>query len=398
MSPREASCPIEVLSRFAFSFLLYVAGETRPKKRKPVLTVGVRCLSVCESIYERTAARKKPSFPEWEKSLISKLLSVRFLRKYFPFFRFLLIERETVTSNTSPTRLRRFGSNPVQKRQPLNLAGITLVFEPGRRVHRGSIVPGHHVARLPAPLYGDIRSCDLGQQVANDQNTLVLDPFKAPLFQPRRVNGFAFAGNGTCRVVQPVGGRHAAHWMLKNNRHSVRRICRSLVFVEEWISRSIVADLLIVMGQRTDSFHLIKACLGFCIEAGVFLPLIGEQGFRPFGGYLTAMEDRSDRRVLPKGLIRIPDRTPGLRIVLYVGVGNERYALCERRLQISGLVFDITDAQDWRARHHSVPARGKARVLHHTKYDDKVINCAGDASAKSESRTATKPPLSVQRS
>ena len=186
--------------------------------------------------------------------------------------------------------------------------------------------------------------------------------------------------------------------MLKNNRHSVRRICRSLVFVEEWISRSLVADLLIVMGQRTDSFHLIKACLGFYIEAGVFLPLIGEQGFRPFGGCLTAMEDRSDRQVLPKGRIRIPDRTPGLRIVLYVGVGNERYALCEIRLQISGLVFDITDAQDRRARHHSVPARGKARVLHHTKYDDKDINCAGDASAKSESQTATKPPLSVQRS
>lgn len=110
------------------------------------------------------------------------------------------------------------------------------------------------------------------------------------------------------------------------------------------------------------------------------------------------MEDRSDRRVLPKGRIRIPDRTPGLRIVLYVGVGNERYTLCERRLQISGLVFDITDAQDWRARHHSVPARGKARVLHLTKYDDKVINCASDAAAKSEPRTATKPPLSVQRS
>ena len=128
-----------------------------------------------------------------------------FFAEIFPFFRFLLIERETVTSNTSPTRLRRFGSNPVQKRQPLNLAGITLFFEPGRRVHRGSIVPGHHVARLPAPLYGDIRSCDVGQQVANDQSTLVLDPFKAPLFQPRRVNGFAFAGNGTCRVVQPVG-------------------------------------------------------------------------------------------------------------------------------------------------------------------------------------------------
>ena len=38
------------------------------KNEKPVLTVGVQCLSVCESIYERTAARKKPSFPEWEKS------------------------------------------------------------------------------------------------------------------------------------------------------------------------------------------------------------------------------------------------------------------------------------------------------------------------------------------
>ena len=32
------------------------------------LTIGVRCLSVCESIYERTALRKKPSFPELEKS------------------------------------------------------------------------------------------------------------------------------------------------------------------------------------------------------------------------------------------------------------------------------------------------------------------------------------------
>ncbi len=158
-----------------------------PKKRKPVLTVGVRCLSVCESIYERTAARKKPSFPEWEKSFDFKALKrAFFLRKYIPFFRFRLIERETVTSKTSPTRLRRFGSNPVQKRQPLNLAGITLVFEPGRRVRRGSIVPGHHVARLPAPLHGEIRSCDVGQQVANDQNTLVLDPFKAPLVQPRR--------------------------------------------------------------------------------------------------------------------------------------------------------------------------------------------------------------------
>ena len=213
--------------------------------------------------------------PNRRRVSISKLLSVRFLRKYIPLFRFLLIERETVSSNTSPPRLRRFGSNPVQERQPLNLAGITLVFEPGRRVHHGSIVPSHHVARLPAPLYGDIRSCDVGQQVANDQNTLALDPFKAPLFQPCRVNGFAFASNGTCRVVQPLGGRHAAHWMLKNNRNSVRRICRSLVFVEEWISRSLVADLLMVMGQRTDSFHLIKACLGICIEAGVFLPLIG---------------------------------------------------------------------------------------------------------------------------
>ena len=191
---------------------------------------------------------KNPLSPNWRRVSISRLLSVRFFAEIFPFFRFLLIERETVTSKTSPTRLRRFGSNPVQKRQPLNLAGITLVFEPGRRVYRGSIVPGHHVARLPAPLYGDIRSCDLGQQVANDQNTLVLDPFKAPLFHPRRVNGFAFAGNGLCRVVQPVEGRHAAHWMLKNNRHSVRRICRSLLFVEEWISRSIEADLLIVMG------------------------------------------------------------------------------------------------------------------------------------------------------
>ena len=221
-------------------------------------------------------------------------------------------------------------------------------------------------------------------------------PSRPHLSSPAGVNGFAFADNGTCRVVQPVEGRHAAHWMLKNNRHSVRRICRSLLFVEEWISRSIEADLRIVMGQRTDSFHLIKACLGFCIEAGVYLPLIGEQGFRPFGGCLTAMEDRSDLRVLPKGRIRILDRTPGLRIVLCVDVGSERYALCERRLQISGLVFDITDAQDWRARHHSVPARYKARVLHLTKYDDKVINCAGDASAKSESRTATKSPLSVQ--
>ena len=71
--------------------------------------------------------------------------------------------------------------------------------------------------------------------------------------------------------------------------------------------------------------------------------------FPPLWGCLTAMEDRSDRRVLPKGRIRIPDQTPGLKIVLCVDVGSERYALCERRLQISGLVFDITDAQDWRA-------------------------------------------------
>ena len=100
-----------------------------------------------------------------------------------------------------PTRLRRFGSNPVQKRQPLNLAGITLVFEPGRRVRRGSIVPGHHVAWLPAPLHGEIRSCDVGQQVANDQNTLVLDPFKAPLVQPRRG-----------QRVRLCGQRHVSSW------------------------------------------------------------------------------------------------------------------------------------------------------------------------------------------
>ena len=129
---------------------------------------------------------KNPLSPNWRRVSISRLLSVRFfLRKYIPFFRVLLIERETVTSKASPTRLRRYGSNPVQKRQPLNLAGITLVFEAGRRVRRGSIVPGHQFARLPAPLHGEIRSFDVRQQVANDQNTLVLDPFKAPLVQPR---------------------------------------------------------------------------------------------------------------------------------------------------------------------------------------------------------------------
>ena len=92
--------------------------------------------------------------------------------------------------------------------------------------------------------------------------------------------------------------------------------------------------------------------------------------FPPLWGCLTAMEDRSDLQyLLPKGQIRIPDRTPGLKELCCVSMlKGERYALCERRLQISGLVFDITDAQDWRARHHSVPARGKARVLHHTKY------------------------------
>ena len=131
--------------------------------------------------------------------------------------------------------------------------------------------------------------------------------------------------------------------MLKNNRHSVRRICRSLVFVEEWISRSLVADLLIVMGQRTDSFHLIKACLGFCIEAGVCLPLIGEQGFRPFGGCLTAWKTEPICEFCQKveSVFQTGRRVSGLCCVSMLEVSGTPFAKDAFRLAASSLILPM---------------------------------------------------------
>ena len=60
-------------------------NEAEKKNEKPVLTVGVQCLSVCRSIYERTAARKKPSFPGWEKSFDFKAFKRTFFAEIYPF-------------------------------------------------------------------------------------------------------------------------------------------------------------------------------------------------------------------------------------------------------------------------------------------------------------------------
>ena len=63
----------KMLDKGPVAFCIFVSTIYRPrneaqKNKNHVLPVGVWCFSVCESIYERTAARKKPSFPELEKS------------------------------------------------------------------------------------------------------------------------------------------------------------------------------------------------------------------------------------------------------------------------------------------------------------------------------------------
>ncbi len=66
-------------------------------------------------------------------------------------------------------RLGRLGvGHPVQQGQTPHLAGAAFVVEAGCRMHRGAVVPGDDIARLPAPLHGEIRSGDVGQQVADD--------------------------------------------------------------------------------------------------------------------------------------------------------------------------------------------------------------------------------------
>ena len=140
----------------------------------------------------------------------------------------------------------------IEQGQAPHLARVLFVVEAGCRMHLGAVVPSDDIARLPAPLHSKIRSGDEGQQVSDDQNAVVLYPFLIPLIEPGPVNRCSISNDGTGRTVQPIERRHTAHRMLQDNRYPVRRIGRPFLFRKRRISRRIEADLLVVMGKRTD--------------------------------------------------------------------------------------------------------------------------------------------------